>query len=157
MRRVLLGVAVLALLQGGLYLMWQARTVEETTFVNDAASGPAPTFAPRDGVLHVWATWCAPCRDELPELLAAARAEGVPLVAVSLDQNPASLYAFFGGDPPSEVIRDPDAAAAAGVKELPVTLRVVDGAIVSRVQGAREWRSEAARAWLTSAPHRALE
>ncbi len=148
MRRVLLGVGVLALLQGGLYLMWQARTVEETTFVSEPASGPAPAVAPRDGVLHVWATWCAPCRDELPELLAAARAEGVPLVAVSLDQNPAALAEFFGGDPPPEVIRDPSAAAAVGVEALPATLRVANGAVVSRVQGARAWRSEAARAWL---------
>ena len=47
----------------------------------------------RDGrarvtVVNMWATWCVPCRQEFPELMAAARAhqaEGVRLVLVSAD------------------------------------------------------------------------
>jgi thiol-disulfide isomerase/thioredoxin len=39
-------------------------------------------------VVNVWATWCAPCKEEFPSLLAVARArapEGVRLVLVSAD------------------------------------------------------------------------
>jgi thiol-disulfide isomerase/thioredoxin len=42
----------------------------------------------RATVVNVWATWCAPCREEFPSLLAVARArarEGVRLVLVSAD------------------------------------------------------------------------
>jgi thiol-disulfide isomerase/thioredoxin len=48
-------------------------------------------------LVNVWATWCGPCREEFPAMLAVARrhgAEGVRLVLVSADypdQLPATL------------------------------------------------------------------
>jgi len=56
-------------------------------------SGPGVTaLAARPGarltLVNVWATWCAPCREEFPALLKVARAhrrEGVRLVLVSAD------------------------------------------------------------------------
>ncbi|MES2639611.1 MAG: TlpA disulfide reductase family protein [Myxococcota bacterium] len=151
MRRVLLGLAVLAALQGAAWLAWRGFEREPAApFVTSAASGTAPAVAPRDGLLHVWATWCAPCRDELPDLLDAAREAGVPLVAFSVDESPASVSAFFGGQVPAEVVRDPGIAAATGVWDLPATFRVDDGRLVERIDGAREWSSEGARGWLGS-------
>lgn len=149
MRRALGIVMVLACLQAAAWGVWRSRAREEVPFTVEAASGAAPAIAPRDGLLHVWATWCAPCREELPGLIAAARAAGVPLVAASVDRNPGSVAAFFGGAVPAEVVRDPDVADAIGVRALPVTLRVRGGALVERVDGARDWSSAAARAWLT--------
>lgn len=40
-------------------------------------------------IVHYWASWCAPCRTEMPKLDAyyrAHHARGVALVAISLDQ-----------------------------------------------------------------------
>lgn len=149
MRRALVVIAVLAAIQGGAWLVWRAFDREPATpFLTIAASGDAPAVAPRDGLLHVWATWCAPCRDERPDLLEAARAAGVPLVAVSVDENPASLSIFFRGGVPAEVVRDPSIAATTDVRELPATFRVEDGRLVERIDGAREWSSAGARTWL---------
>jgi len=55
----------------------------------------------RATVVNVWATWCAPCRQEFPALLKVARAherEGLKLVLVSADfddQLP-GVHAFLG-------------------------------------------------------------
>ncbi|GDX83431.1 thioredoxin [Deltaproteobacteria bacterium] len=149
MRRALAILAVLAALQAGAWLAWRALDHEPTTpFLTTVTSGIAPAAAPPNGLLHVWATWCGPCRDELPGLLKAAREAGVPVVAVSIDENQASVAEFFAGDVPASVVRDPGIAAATGARNLPVTFRVENGRLVERIDGAREWSSLPAEVWL---------
>jgi cytochrome c biogenesis protein CcmG/thiol:disulfide interchange protein DsbE len=70
---------------------------------------PAPEFVLRDGaqtvdlsklrgrvvVLNLWATWCAPCIEELPSLLALQKQmPSLAIVAVSMDQDP-DVYQKF--------------------------------------------------------------
>jgi len=172
--RIAIAVAVLAAFQVAAYLVYRA--VERARAPRAAAARfdgerlrgtePAPPLdgARADGsavaltwptdrvrVVHFWATWCKPCRAELPGLLALARdlrSQGIDLIAVAVDDDWTDIRAFFDGEVPSEVVvpRDADVHKRYGVSTLPDSY-VVDraGKLVERFHGARDWRTTAAR------------
>lgn len=103
-------------------------------------------------LLNVWATWCAPCLDEMPSMERLHRElgpEGLRIVAVSVDGAPGALSP--GGDPASfarelgltfTIWHDPSGAVqrtyrTTGVPETFVIDR--DGIIQKKVIGATEW------------------
>jgi thiol-disulfide isomerase/thioredoxin len=119
-------------------LMEQAdgRTVHLRDYAGDAV------------LLHFWATWCVPCRTELPDLIALAnrleRASPARVLLVSVDEDWASIRHFFSGDVPAQVLRDATARAkqAYGVTTLPDTYVLQPGLVATaRIHGAREWGS----------------
>jgi cytochrome c biogenesis protein CcmG, thiol:disulfide interchange protein DsbE len=60
-------------------------------------------------LLHFWATWCAPCLKELPELLALTkkiRAEGYSVVTVAVDDSWSKLEIFFARYPELSSLKD---------------------------------------------------
>lgn len=108
-------------------------------------------------VLNFWATWCAPCREEMPSLqrLAVAMPE-IAVVPVATGRNdPAQITKFYAeaGVTSLPVLRDPKSGLARqmGVLGLPVTLIVdPEGNEVARLIGGAEWDSAAAQAVLAA-------
>lgn len=171
-RRVIAGLAGLAALQGGAHLLYRfvdsgRASKRQGGFsydeMSDQSLGEALAFEKANGeifsfglgerpmVLHFWATWCAPCRTELPTLLAgfkAAETASPQLLLASVDENWETIRHYFGSDLPPQVVRDPQGrlSQTLGVGTLPETwLLRRDGRAVARVRGARDWQSTEAR------------
>ncbi len=51
--------------------------------------------------IHLWASWCAPCLNEIPELIAYAKKNknGVQFIVVSLDESSEALAKFLKSFP----------------------------------------------------------
>jgi thiol-disulfide isomerase/thioredoxin len=55
------------------------------------------SYQGRPLVINFWATWCSPCRLEIPHLVELAeqyKAQGLVVLGVSIDDDPADLRAF---------------------------------------------------------------
>ena len=110
-------------------------------------------FAGKVVVLNLWATWCAPCREEMSSLdrLQARFADrDLVVLALSVDRaGPERVQKFLDevGVTHLHVYRDPKAAAtrAVRVQGLPATI-LVDrkGQEVGRVLGIAQWDGPAA-------------
>ncbi|MFT7057774.1 MAG: thiol-disulfide isomerase/thioredoxin [Pseudorhodobacter sp.] len=110
-------------------------------------------------VLNFWATWCAPCRHEMPGLdrLADDMSEaGLAVVTVATGRNPVpSIQRFFTEIEVKNLpgLRDPKSqlARSMGVLGLPVTMILnPEGQEVARLIGDAEWDSPEAKAVLTA-------
>jgi len=115
-----------------------------------APSLPGPSSATMR-VVSFWATWCAPCREEMPGLIEFARAPppGLEVVAVSEDAVPGAIEKFFGGPADlalhSRVDHDRELFKAFGVERLPTSFVIYNGRLVARLEGPRRWNSKAMR------------
>ncbi|WP_128916374.1 MULTISPECIES: TlpA disulfide reductase family protein [Bradyrhizobium] len=114
----------------------------------------AAQFGARLTVLHFWASWCVPCRVELPALAALQSdlgREGVRVVAVSVDRlgwDAIDRTTSKLGVRDLELYhdRDREAAVALGVAALPTTILVdAQGREVARMRGEGEWADPALR------------
>lgn len=108
-------------------------------------------------VLNIWATWCPPCRAEMPSLdRLAGEMEGkdFAVIPLSTDRGGVERVAQFFDDIHIENLkvmhdRSGKVARQAGVLGLPVTL-ILDreGREIARVLGDAEWDSPEAQAIL---------
>lgn len=142
---------MLAVLVGGLGLIWASRVGPTTgasapppaatalapapevgrlapDFALSTADGTPVTLAELRGqvvLINVWATWCPPCRAEMPAIQAAYERyerEGFTVLAVNVGEDPATVTAYMdevGLSFPAPLDRDGSVSMAYRVTAMP--------------------------------------
>ena len=136
----------------------EPRPFRDKTFQN--ADGEEIDLHSFDGgvtLVNFWATWCPPCRAELPgmdRLQSALADDGLEIVAISLDRGGLKKAGGFwkkAGFKAMPLFADPDKdlAQQMGVIGLPVTAILgPDGREIGRIIGEAEWDSDEVKAML---------
>lgn len=153
MQRKLLisGLTIIILLGGvGIWLFYTGDDVQRPDFAIADIHGTVRHASEFDGrivLLNFWATWCAPCRREIPMLIDAQQdyaAQGLQIVGMAVDE-PDSVRQYaqkYGINYPllvdaNKVVRVQDALQ--GGAGLPVSVLIDrQGVVRARVQGAME-------------------
>ena len=126
-----------------------------TPYVTEAGAEALLSDAGHLTVVNFWATWCAPCRHEMPTLSALQSglgSEDFSVVTIATGRNdPVAMAQFFDEigvdnlplhtDPRSRLARE------MGILGLPVTLILnAEGEEIARLQGDADWNSDSAQA-----------
>ncbi len=110
-------------------------------------------------MVNFWATWCPPCRRELPSMEAlyqAFRKEPFTVLAINQWESPDHVFAYMGQlevFPAFPILFDRDSAVsqAYGVKGLPTTVLIDKrGRVVYRAVGGRDFNHPEVRAIIRS-------
>jgi peroxiredoxin len=115
-------------------------------------------------VLNFWATWCPPCKLEMPSLNRLHndyRAKGLEVVAISTDSSEKGIRDYTGEMRLSlRILRDSDGRISElyGVYSLPTTY-VIDqsGMVVLHYMGEQDWDSPKIRAELEALLNRSSQ
>ena len=166
-RAVVAGLSTVVLVSIGLAVLWAPPSATRGVEVGDLApdygapllSGEAVSLSDQRGrvvLVNIWATWCGPCRVEMPpieQVYERYSNEGCSVLAVSVDAGPdhrekvERFIEEYGLAFP--VLLDPDGRVTrvfqtVGVPETFVLDR--QGVIVKKVIGATEWDAPAQKA-----------
>ena len=114
-------------------------------------------FGGRLLVLNFWATWCAPCIEEMPsldEFQKVFRDSGVVVVGVSVDESEAAYRGFLERAGVSFLtVRDSEAAISSkfGTYRYPETYIIdSEGRVIQKIIGAMLWTDEKMMSYIRS-------
>jgi len=133
------------------------RPVEDISFLDgDGKPVKLSDFKGRVVVLNLWATWCTPCRVELPTLAALQKAydpDTVLVLPLSIDKadDLEKARAELALNPPLPLYIDSEVQGLSkwGVAGMPTTLILnADGLEVARFEGEADWSAAEVRALL---------
>ncbi|GAA6209532.1 TlpA disulfide reductase family protein [Cognatishimia sp. WU-CL00825] len=136
----------------------EPKPVSDAAFVHeDGGEGTLGDFQGKFVLLNFWATWCAPCREEMPmlsELQTELGGDAFEVITLATGRNmPPAITKFLdqiGVDNLPEH-RDPKSAVARdfAVFGLPTTVILApDGQEIARLRGDADWSSDSAKAVL---------
>ena len=106
-------------------------------------------------MVNFWATWCAPCREEMPSIAALGEAfppEDFAVITIATGRNPAPAIEKFLSeigleDMPVYTDLKQRLAREMGVMGLPVSILIDrEGREVARLTGGADWNSDSAHA-----------
>jgi cytochrome c biogenesis protein CcmG, thiol:disulfide interchange protein DsbE len=145
-----LWIGLMGLLCAG--LIWTVYDTLQERVVN--AGDPAPSFSIKDSkgkeyterdfggkvlVLNFWATWCPPCVEETPSLVALSeevKKDGIVVLGVSIDRNEEAYKKFTGRmrmTYPTALDRDARISASYGTFKFPETYVIKDGKVLEKI------------------------
>jgi peroxiredoxin len=103
----------------------------------------------RPVLINFWATWCPPCRDEIPSMNRAwgkIAEEDIAMLAINVGEDEDTIFVFtadYPADFPMLLDREGEVIGNWPVKGLPTTYIVdPEGRIAYRAIGGREWDDE---------------
>lgn len=139
---------------GGLELVAADAPVSEAVFTDpDGNEHQLSDYKGKAVLLNFWATWCAPCREEMPALNDLQKTLGgdeFQVVTIASGRNPLpainKFYAEAGLDA-LPVLLDPRQKLSRefGVLAMPATILIdADGHEIARLLGPADWSSKAA-------------
>jgi cytochrome c biogenesis protein CcmG/thiol:disulfide interchange protein DsbE len=146
------------------FFLWRGLSLNPREVPSPLVGKPAPAFAlPTLGdgttlkredllgkvwVLNVWASWCAPCREEHPLVIAFAKRSGVPVYGLNYKDKPVAATQWLQqlGNPYAATLVDADGKAGIdwGVYGVPETF-VIDKTGVIRYKHIGPLTEEAVR------------
>jgi thiol-disulfide isomerase/thioredoxin len=101
------------------------------------------TYRGKVVLLNFWATWCTPCRGEIPSFVQwqdSYGPQGLQIIGISMDDGPQPVREFYGKfkmNYPVAVGTDKLAQSYGGVLGLPVSFLIGrDGKVVAKYVGA---------------------
>jgi thiol-disulfide isomerase/thioredoxin len=171
MLKSMFALALLCLLPGvaradGAFVMSEPRVVSsaDVDVVNEIGrTHVLADFLPfgKPGILHFWATWCGPCREELPSLDAYSNALtedelATRLIVVAVEPSPREKIDRFLDDlglPDFATLQDAGnrSGAVFGLFGMPATILIdAEGRVVGQHSGPLDWSDEAVRAELAA-------
>ncbi|MHB8166526.1 MAG: TlpA family protein disulfide reductase [Sulfuricella sp.] len=116
----------------------------------DGAQASTQAFRGKLLVLNVWASWCPPCRKEMPSLERLSKSvdgRRIAVVGVSVDGGAKVAREFLARSGITfRNFIDPDKknADALGIRAYPETFLIApDGKLVRRIMGEQDWSSPA--------------